>query len=158
MTWVSVGLDVSLSCTGWAVLTDTTPTLGVALTRPSHPLHRRLEDILDRMREVARVAMGQQRGPGRIPVGIETAFVGRNASTTAKLAMAQGAALMAFPSSTFIVHHLAPKEWRKAVLGSGGIDKFDGARLIARMLKCEYNPPADQWEAAGIALAAARKT
>jgi crossover junction endodeoxyribonuclease RuvC len=86
-------------------------------------------------------------------VCIEEAFYAKNVHTTLILGHARGVAMLAASKSGAVVEEYAPREIKKAVVGSGAADK----EQVEFMVKALLSPPvkhtqADAYDALAVAL------
>lgn len=124
-----LGLDPSLTCTGWGVIRVDGPRLthianGQVKTEAAEPMADRLHRLHD---GIARVIAAH--APDR--AAAEEVFVNKNAQSTLKLAQARGAVLAACGGAGLTVREHAARLVKQAVVGTGGADK----RQVQAMLK-----------------------
>ena len=124
-----LGLDPSLSCTGWGIVRSEGARLshianGEVKTDPKAPLAERLLHLHD-----AIAAVAGAHTPDR--AAVEEVFVNKNPQSTLKLAQARGAVLAACARAGVAVNEHAARKVKKAVVGTGGADK----RQVQAMLK-----------------------
>ncbi len=127
-----LGLDPSLTCTGWGVIRADGNRLshlanGQIRTRPSDPLPARLVQL-----EAALVALLAEHRP--TAAAVEEVFVNENGRSTLKLGAARGVALLCVGRLGAEVGEYAPTLIKKAVVGTGGADKAQVRAMIARLL------------------------
>jgi crossover junction endodeoxyribonuclease RuvC len=129
---IVLGLDPSLSCTGWGVIRAEGNRLthlanGQIRTKASAPFAARLvelADTLDRM-------IAEHRPEA---AAAEEVFVNQNPGSTLKLAQARGVALLCAARGGLEVGEYAPTLVKKAVVGTGGASKDQVHAMIARLL------------------------
>lgn len=126
---IILGLDPSLSCTGWGVIRAEGARLshvanGQVPTDASQPLPVRLLALQDGLAEVI-----AQYAPHR--AAVEEIFVNKNPQSTLKLAQARGAVLSACGRAGLVVSEHAARAVKKAVVGTGGAEK----QQVQAMLK-----------------------
>ena len=119
-----IGFDVSLTRTGWAALDYEHGDLVGAHAIPTDatmPLPARL-DIID---QAVRAAISTFDRRGGVDVAIESGFMGGSGSTTRKLAMAWGVAVLAMWQRLGEVqpHEVTPAEVKKLATGNGNAKK-----------------------------------
>jgi len=127
-----LGLDPSLSCTGWGVVRAEGSRLshvanGEVKTDPSAPLAERLLHLHD-----AIAAVAAAHAPDR--AAIEEVFVNKNPQSTLKLAQARGAVLAACARAGVTVNEHAARKVKKAVVGTGGADKAQVQAMLKVLL------------------------
>lgn len=128
---IILGLDPSLSSTGWGVIRAEGNRLthvanGQIRTRPSAPMPERLAALagaIDAIIAEHRPAAG----------AAEEVFVNQNPASTLKLAQARGVALMCLGRAGLAVGEYAPTLVKKAVVGTGGASK-DQVHAMVKVL------------------------
>jgi crossover junction endodeoxyribonuclease RuvC len=85
-------------------------------------------------------------------VSIERVFMHRNADSALKLGQARGAALCATFGSEMRVYEYAPREVKRAVVGTGAAEKAQVQMMVTRILGLDRQPAADAADALAIAL------
>ena len=126
---IILGLDPSLSCTGWGVLRAEGSRIthianGQIATDPGGALAARLAAL-----QAGVAAVIAAHRPGR--AAAEEVFVNRNPQSTLKLAQARGAVLAACGAAGLSVNEHAARLVKKAVVGTGAAEK----RQVQAMLK-----------------------
>jgi len=129
---IILGLDPSLSSTGWGVIRADGNRLaavanGQIRTLASAPLAARLADLAQRLEAV--IAEHQPTA-----AAAEEVFVNKNAASTLKLAQARGVALMCAARGGLEVGEYAPSLVKKAVVGTGGASKDQVHAMVAMLL------------------------
>lgn len=129
---ILLGLDPSLTCTGWGVIRAEGNRLahianGQVRTRASDALPSRLVAL-----EVALVALVAEHRPQG--AAVEEVFVNENGRSTLKLGQARGVALLCMGRLGADVGEYAPSLVKKAVVGTGGADKAQVRAMVARLL------------------------
>ena len=146
-----LGLDPSLSCTGWGVIR----TVGSRITHVANgqiptsaraPMVSRLAAI---QRALAEVIETYQ--PDR--AAAEEVFVNKNAQSTLKLAQARGAVLSACGMAGLTVNEHAARLVKKAVVGTGAADKAQVAAMIGVLLPGTKIAGSDAADALAVAIA-----
>ncbi|HSN70207.1 MAG TPA: crossover junction endodeoxyribonuclease RuvC, partial [Steroidobacteraceae bacterium] len=83
---------------------------------------------------------------------IERVFMHRNADSALKLGQARGAALCATFQGELKVFEYAPREVKRAVVGTGAAEKAQVQLMVTRILNLDVQPAADAADALAIAL------
>jgi crossover junction endodeoxyribonuclease RuvC len=146
-----LGLDPSLSCTGWGVIR-------AEGSRISHVAHGQIatsakaataDRLADLYRAIA-VVIAQHR-PDR--AAAEEIFVNKNPQSTLKLAQARGAVLAACGASGLTVNEHAARLVKKAVVGTGGAEKAQVQAMLRVLLPGIEIAGADAADALAVAIA-----
>jgi len=129
---IVLGLDPSLSCTGWGVIRAAGNRLthlanGQIRTRSSAPFAARLVELAEALEQV----IAEHRPAA---AAAEEVFVNQNPGSTLKLAQARGVALLCAARGGLDVGEYAPTLVKKAVVGTGGASKDQVHAMIARLL------------------------
>lgn len=129
---IILGLDPSLTCTGWGIIRAEGNRLahlanGQLRTRTSEPLPQRLADLANQLE----AAITEHRPQA---AAAEEVFVNQNPASTLKLAHARGVALMCAARAGLQVGEYAPTLVKKAVVGTGGASKDQVHAMVARLL------------------------
>jgi crossover junction endodeoxyribonuclease RuvC len=129
---IILGLDPSLTCTGWGIIRAEGNRLahvanGQIRTRAADPLARRLADLATQLEAV--IAEHQPQA-----AAAEEVFVNQNPASTLKLSHARGVALMVTARAGLEVGEYAPALVKKAVVGTGGASKDQVHAMVARLL------------------------
>ncbi|MDD3799462.1 MAG: crossover junction endodeoxyribonuclease RuvC [Novosphingobium sp.] len=148
---VILGLDPSLSCTGWGVIRSEGTRLshianGEVATDPKAPLPERLLHLLD-----AVYAVIGQYAPDR--AAVEEVFVNKNPQSTLKLAQARGAVLAACGRAALPVSEHAARSVKKSVVGTGGAEKAQVQAMLKVLLPGAAIAGADAADALAVAIA-----
>ena len=148
---IILGLDPSLSCTGWGVIrTDGARLVHVANGQlPSDakaPMAQRLAVL---QRELAAVIAAHR--PDR--AAAEEVFVNKNPQSTLKLAQARGAVLAACGAAGLPVNEHAARLVKKAVVGTGAADKRQVQAMLGVLLPGAGIAGADAADALAVAIA-----
>lgn len=146
-----VGLDPSLSCTGWGVIrTEGARIVHVAngqiATLPKEQLALRLAALQQGLREVI-----ERYRPER--AACEEVFVNKNAQSTLKLAQARGAILATCGMAGLAVNEHAARLVKKSVVGTGGADKIQVQAMLKVLLPGAEISGADAADALAVAIA-----
>jgi crossover junction endodeoxyribonuclease RuvC len=129
---ILLGLDPSLSSTGWGVIRAEGNRLshianGQIRTKASTSLAARLAELAASLEAL----MAEHRPEA---AAAEEVFVNQNPSSTLKLAQARGVALMCAARSGLEVGEYAPSLVKKAVAGTGGASKEQVRAMVSRLL------------------------
>ena len=151
MSRVVLGLDPSLSCTGWGVIRVEGARLshianGQIATDAKTPMAQRLAMLHSGIAEVIAA-----HAPDR--AAAEEVFVNANAQSTLKLAQARGSVLAACGAAGLIVNEHAARAVKKAVVGSGGAEKRQVAAMVGVLLPGARIAGADAADALAVAIA-----
>ena len=129
---IILGLDPSLSCTGWGIIRADGNRLGhVANGQVETPSSAPLAARLVRLAEALEAVIAEFRPDA---AAAEEVFVNQNPGSTLKLAQARGVALMCAGRSGLAVGEYAPTLVKKAVVGTGGAAKAQVHAMVARLL------------------------
>jgi len=146
-----LGLDPSLSCTGWGVIRVEGARLshianGQIATDAKAPMTERLAALHSSI-----VAVIASHEPAR--AACEEIFANRNPQSTLKLAQARGAVLAACGTAELAVNEHAARLVKKAVVGTGGAEKRQVAAMIEVLLPDANPAGADAADALAVAIA-----
>ena len=147
-----LGLDPSLSCTGWGVVRAEGSRLvhvanGQVATDPKAPMAERLNHLCE-----AVAAVIAAHAPDR--AAVEEVFVNKNPQSTLKLAQARGAVLAACGRAGLPVAEHAARLVKKAVVGTGGAEKAQVQAMLKVLLPGAKIEGADAADALAVAIAA----
>ncbi|MBV7265883.1 crossover junction endodeoxyribonuclease RuvC [Erythrobacter ani] len=150
---IVLGLDPSLSCTGWGLIRAEGSRIahianGQVKTDPKAPMVERLNQLHEAVRQVI-----AEHQPDR--AACEEVFVNKNAQSTLKLAQARGAVLAACGAGALDVQEFAARLVKKAVVGTGGADKTQVQAMLKVLLPGAEIAGADAADALAVAIAAA---
>lgn len=153
---IILGLDPSLSCTGWGVIRAEGNRLahianGQIPTSPKMPMAERLWLLQSGI-----AAVIAEHGPMR--AACEEVFVNENPQSTLKLAQARGCVLAACGGAGLMVNEHAARLVKKSVVGTGGADKKQVAAMIKVLLPAADIAGADAADALAVAIADAHLT
>ncbi len=119
---------------------------GVIRTSPSEPLAIRIREIYD-----AVIALIVRHQP--FAVAVEEVFHGKNAQSALKLGHARGAILLAAAHHDLIIAEYAPRQIKKAVVGTGAATKDQVGVMVKQQLRLKEAPtPADAADGVATAL------
>lgn len=146
-----LGLDPSLSCTGWGVIRSEGSRLthiahGQVATDPKAGMAARLDHV-----HAAISAVIGQYGPDR--AAVEEVFVNKNPQSTLKLAQARGAVLAACGHHSLPVNEHAARAVKKAVVGTGAAEKTQVQAMLKILLPGVKVVGADAADALAVAIA-----
>ena len=153
---VILGLDPSLSCTGWGVVRSEGARLahianGQIPTSPKAPI----ADLLAAIQAgIAQVIASHE--PDR--AACEEVFVNKNAQSTIKLAQARGCVLASCGAAGLSVSEHAARKVKQAVTGSGGAEKAQVAAMVKVLLPGIDLAGSDAADALAVAIADAHLT
>ena len=148
---IILGLDPSLSCTGWGVIRAEGSRIahianGQIKTSAKTPMAERLAALQ------AGVAQAiAQHSPDR--AAAEEVFANKNAQSTLKLAQARGAVLAACGAADLAVNEHTARKVKKAVVGNGGADKTQIQAMLKVLLPGAAVEGADAADALAVAIA-----
>lgn len=148
-----LGLDPSLSCTGWGLIRSEGARLshiahGQITTGVKVPMAERLHHLHD-----AIFAVIGAHGPDR--AAVEEVFLNKNPQSTLKLAQARGAVLAACGRASLPVSEHAARLVKKAVVGTGGAEKAQVQAMLKVLLPGVHIAGADAADALAVAIASA---
>ena len=148
---ILLGLDPSLSCTGWGVIRVEGSRLshianGQIKTDAKAPMAQRLALLHGGIAEVI-----ASHTPAR--AACEEVFVNENPKSTLKLAQARGCVLAACGAAGLAVNEHAARLVKKAVVGTGAADKRQVAAMIKVLLPGAKVAGSDAADALAVAIA-----
>tara|TARA_R100000049_G_scaffold317_2_gene785 strand:- start:909 stop:1376 length:468 start_codon:yes stop_codon:yes gene_type:complete len=146
-----LGLDPSLSCTGWGVIRTEGSRIvhianGQVPTDAKAPMAARLAGLQAALADVIAV-----HRPDR--AAAEEVFVNKNPQSTLKLAQARGCVLAACGAAGLAVNEHAARLVKKAVVGTGGADKTQVQAMVKILLPGVQIAGADAADALAVAIA-----
>ena len=146
-----LGLDPSLSCTGWGVISVEGSRIshvanGQVPTDAKAPMATRLAALQTAIGAV----IGEYR-PDR--AAAEEVFLNKNPQSTLKLAQARGAVLAACGTAGIEVREHAARAVKKSVVGTGGADKAQVQAMLKVLLPGTAVAGADAADALAVAIA-----
>ena len=150
-----LGLDPSLSCTGWGLVRSEGARLshvanGQLPTDAAAPMAERLHLL----HEAVRAVIAAYR-PAR--AAVEEVFANKNPQSTLKLAQARGAVLAACGSAGLAVSEHAARSVKKAVVGTGGAEKVQVQAMLRVLLPGAAIAGPDAADALAVAIAEAHR-
>ena len=151
-----IGIDPSLSCTGWGIVAKHGNRLshianGQIKTDPKASLAQRLVTI---DRELAAVIAAHALDAA----AVEEVFVNMNPQSTLKLGQARGVCLLAAARAGLPVAEYATRLVKKAIVGTGGADKTQVQAMLGVLLPGVKLAGADAADALAVAIAHASMT
>jgi crossover junction endodeoxyribonuclease RuvC len=146
-----IGLDPSLSCTGWGIVAQSGSRLshianGQVPTDPAASLPERLV-TLDR--ELTDVILKHRPECA----AVEEVFVNKNPQSTLKLGQARGVCLLALARAGLPIAEYATRLVKKAVVGTGGAEKAQVQAMLRVLLPGVKLAGADAADALAVAIA-----
>ena len=148
---IILGLDPSLSCTGWGVIRAEGSRIahlgnGQIATDAKAPMAARLAAL-----HAGVAAVIAQYSPGR--AAAEEVFVNKNPQSTLKLAQARGCVLAACGGAGIAVNEHAARLVKKAVVGTGAAEKPQVQAMLKVLLPGVQIAGADAADALAVAIA-----
>ena len=146
-----LGIDPSLSCTGWGIVAKQGNRLshianGQIKTDPKQSLAERLVTI---DRELAAVIAAHTLDAA----AVEEVFVNKNPQSTLKLGQARGVCLLAAARAGLPVAEYATRLVKKAIVGTGGAEKAQVQAMLGVLLPGLKLAGADAADALAVAIA-----
>jgi crossover junction endodeoxyribonuclease RuvC len=146
-----LGLDPSLSSTGWGVIRSESARIahvanGQITTDARAPMPERLAAL-----QAGLAAVIAEHRPDR--AAAEEIFVNKNPQSTLKLAQARGAVLAACGAAGLVVNEHAARLVKKAVTGTGGAEKAQVAAMMKVLLPGVTLAGSDAADALAVAIA-----
>ena len=148
---IIIGLDPSLTCTGWGVIEASGNRLthvanGQIKTDAKAPLAARLLEI-----DTALAAVLAEYRPEA--GAVEEVFVNQNGQSTLKLGQARGVCLLALAKAGLSVAEYAPTLVKQAVVGTGRAEKAQVQAMLKVLLPTAVPAGADAADALAVAIA-----
>jgi len=148
---IILGLDPSLSSTGWGVIRSEGARIahiasGQIKTDASAPMTARLATL-----QAGLAAVIAAHRPDR--AAAEEIFVNKNPQSTLKLAQARGCVLAACGAAGLSVNEHAARLVKKAVTGTGGAEKAQVAAMVKVLLPGVTIAGSDTADALAVAIA-----
>lgn len=148
---IILGLDPSLSCTGWGVIRAEGSRIahvanGQLPTDAKAPMAERLAALQAALAEVIAA-----HRPDR--AAAEEVFVNKNPQSTLKLAQARGCVLAACGAAGLTVNEHAARLVKKSVVGTGAADKHQVQAMLKILLPGARIAGADAADALAVAIA-----
>ena len=135
---IILGLDPSLSCTGWAIIRVEGSRIshianGQIKTDAKAPLPDRLAH-LDTVLAAVIADHAPQNSTEKMCAAVEEVFVNDNPQSTLKLAHARGVVLLGCARAGLPVGEYAPRLVKKAIVGTGGAAKEQVQAMLRVLL------------------------
>ena len=148
---IILGLDPSLSCTGWGVIRAEGARIshvanGQVATDAKASMTVRLATLQAALAEVITT-----HRPDR--AAVEEVFLNKNPQSTLKLAQARGAVLAACGAAGLVVNEHAARLVKKAVVGTGAAEKQQVQAMLKVLLPGAAIAGADAADALAVAIA-----
>lgn len=127
-----LGLDPSLSSTGWGIIEVNANRLqyvadGFIPTSPKMPIEERLDIIFNTLSEVIETYQP-------VEAAIEKTFLNSNPETSLKLSMARGVVILAAGHYHLPLFEFDPTKVKKALVGVGHADKNQVENMVKILL------------------------
>jgi len=146
-----LGLDPSLSCTGWGVIrVEGSRISHIANGQIATSARAEMPDRLAALHAGIAQVIARHR-PDR--AACEEVFANKNPQSTLKLAQARGAVLAACGTADLEVREHAARLVKKAVVGTGGADKTQVQAMLKVLLPGAQVEGADAADALAVAIA-----
>jgi crossover junction endodeoxyribonuclease RuvC len=148
---IVLGIDPGTASTGYGIVMETLSgefellACGVIRTYPDQPMHQRLREIFEDIRNLIR-----EFSPS--VVAVEQLFFGRNVTTAISVGQARGAVLIAAALHDLPVAEYTPASVKQALTGYGNADKVQMQLMVQQLLSLEEIPRPDD-AADGVAIA-----
>lgn len=147
---IILGLDPSLSCTGWGVVrVDGSRISHIANGQVKTDAKAALPDRLAQI-DTALAAVIADHAP--VQAAVEEVFVNDNAQSTLKLAHARGVALLACARGGLPVTEYAPRLVKKAIVGTGSAAKEQVQAMLRVLLPAAKITGPDAADALAVAI------
>lgn len=147
-----LGIDPGTATTGYGVVRRSGVArvalveCGVIRTSAAEPLPVRIREIYDSI-----VGLIERHRP--FAVSVEEVFHGKNAQSALKLGHARGAILLAAAHHDVMIAEYAPRQIKKAVVGTGNATKDQVGFMVMQQLRLRQAPaPADAADGVAAAL------
>ena len=146
-----IGVDPSLTCTGWGIVAKSGSRLshvanGQVRTDAAAPLAERLVQI---DRELTDVLLAHRPDAG----AVEEVFVNKNPQSTLKLGHARGVCMLALARAGLPVHEYATRLVKKSIVGTGAAEKAQVQAMLRVLLPGVKLAGADAADALAVAIA-----
>ncbi|MCP4354117.1 MAG: crossover junction endodeoxyribonuclease RuvC [Proteobacteria bacterium] len=147
---IILGIDPGLQHTGWGVVSYKNSHLrfidgGVIHSNSKDCMSKRLETLYDGLTEVV-----NHFKPNSI--GIEEVYVNVNPQTSLKLGQARGMGLLSAAKSNIDIFEYAPKEIKKALVGTGKAEKEQVSFMVKTLLPGVVMESKDMSDALAVAI------
>lgn len=153
---IILGLDPSLTCTGWGVIRSEGSRIshtanGQIKTDSKAPMANRLSHLLTAVEAVI-----AEHQPDR--AACEEVYVNKNPQSSLKLAQARGAVLAACGASGLSVNEHSARLVKKSIVGTGAAEKTQVQAMLKILLPTATVTGADAADALAVAIADANLT
>lgn len=149
-----LGLDPSLSCTGWGLVRcEGSRLTHVANGQVPSPAGLPLADRLAALYAAVSAVIAEHRPDC---AAVEEVFVNRNGQSTLKLAQARGAVLAACGAAALPVTEHAARSVKQALVGTGAAEKAQVQAMLRVLLPGAAVAGADAADALAVAITAAQ--
>ncbi|WP_144097159.1 crossover junction endodeoxyribonuclease RuvC [Croceicoccus sediminis] len=146
-----LGLDPSLTCTGWGVIRVDGPRLShVANGQIPTDAKTHLAARLHHLHDAVYAVIGAYKPD---VAAVEEVFVNKNPHSTLKLAQARGSVLAACGRGSIPVFEHAARLVKKSVVGTGAADKTQVQAMLRVLLPTAKVEGADAADALAVAIA-----
>jgi len=146
---IILGIDPGSIITGYGIIKSNGNSLQYLTSGSIHldkkPFVQRLTQIYTSL-----AAVVSEYQPDE--VAIEGVFVNANVNSALKLGQARGAAIVAVASEGVTVAEYSPRQIKQSIVGYGGAEKSQVAKMVKLLLKLQSSPQADEADALAIAL------
>tara|TARA_Y100001960_G_C14754329_1_gene870367 strand:- start:928 stop:1425 length:498 start_codon:yes stop_codon:yes gene_type:complete len=147
---IILGIDPGLQHTGWGVVRYENSHLkylagGVIHSNAKDKMEHRLKSIYDGLDEVIKRFQPNS-------IGIEEVYVNSNPRTSLKLGQARGMGFLAAANNMVAIHEYAPKEIKKALVGTGNADKTQVDFMVKTLLPGVVMESNDMSDALAVAI------
>lgn len=145
-----LGVDTALRRTGYGVVEARSGRLkAVEHGAIASPASAPVTSCLKLLNQVVSELLARTKPDA---VAVEGVFFSRNVKTTLALGEARGVVLLACARAGIPVCEYPPRRVKQAVVGFGGADKMQVARMVGAMLGLPHPPQADAADALAIAI------
>lgn len=145
-----LGIDPGLGTTGWGIIETQGSKLryiasGSISPKASLPMEQRLHTLFSELSAI----LAQHSCHS---AAIEETFVNSNARTSLTLGHARGALMVALATLAIPVHSYAPREIKKALVGTGRAEKLQIQMMVNHLLPTASVSQADEADALAVAI------
>lgn len=145
-----IGIDPGLVNTGWGIIDMEGSRLKFIAT--GYIQTASSDDFANRLARIDEGLNSAVKSYTPDFCAIEETFVNKNPSSTLKLGMARGAAIVCIARCGIPVAQYAAKFVKKAIVGTGRADKTQMGMMIRHLLKVSEKITADQADALAVAV------
>jgi crossover junction endodeoxyribonuclease RuvC len=152
-----LGIDPGSISTGYGVVDDNGRRLVVVECGVFHPAGRR--EFLSRLSEIHDSVSGLISRILPDEVAVENPFLSRNFKSALQLGQARAAAILPAARAGVPVFEYSPREVKMAVVGHGGAEKAQVARMVQVLLSLKsIGEPHDATDALAVAICHAHRS